>query len=163
MTGSDPVQLERELKDAFKNRALLYWSIYDELRKEVGAETAGRILARAIERRGKDAGDALFHDTPADPVAIGERFLAVSPANGRLFPTDVRRDENGGIHIHVRVCPLKEAWEEAKLPAADMAAICRIAGRFDNGVFGDRGIAFSADTWSEGKTGCCHLHLERAG
>ncbi len=163
MTGSDPVQLERELKDAFKNRALLYWSIYDELRKEVGAETAGRILARAIERRGKDAGDALFRDTPADPVAIGERFLAVSPANGRLFPTDVRRDENGGMHIHVRVCPLKEAWEEAKLPAADMAAICRIAGRFDNGVFGDRGIAFSADTWSEGKTGCCHLHLERAG
>ena len=163
MTGSDPVQLERELKDAFKNRALLYWSIYDELRKEVGAETAGRILARAIERRGKDAGDALFRDTPADPVAIGERFLAVSPADGRLFPTDVRRDENGGIHIHVRVCPLKEAWEEAKLPAADMAAICRIAGRFDNGVFGDRGIAFSADTWSEGKTGCCHLHLERAG
>ncbi len=163
MTGSDPVQLERELKDAFKNRALLYWSIYDELRKEVGAETAGRILARAIARRGKDAGDALFRDTPADPVAIGERFLAVSPADGRLFPTDVRRDENGGIHIHVRVCPLKEAWEEAKLPAADMAAICRIAGRFDNGVFGDRGIAFSADTWSEGKTGCCHLHLERAG
>lgn len=163
MTERDPVQLERELKDAFKNRALLYWSIYDELRTELGAERAGALLARAIEKRGKDAGDALFRDTPADPQAIGERFLAVSPANGRLFPTDVRRDSNGGMHIHVRLCPLKEAWEESKLPAADMAAICRIAGRFDNGVFGGRGIAFSAETWSEGKAGCCHLHLERAG
>ena len=162
MTARDPDQLEREIKDAFKNRALLYWSIYDEFRKELDDEKAGRILARAIERRGKDAGDALVRDTPADPVAIGERFLSVSPANGRLFPTDVRRDENGGMHIHVRVCPLKEAWEEAKLPASDMATICRIAGHFDNGVFGGRGVRFSADTWTEGKAGCCHLHLERA-
>ncbi len=163
MTERDPVQLERELKDAFKNRALLYWSLYEEIRRELGAEKAGQILARAIERRGKDAGDALFRGVPAEPQAIGERFLAVSPANGRLFPTDVRRDEKGGMHIHVKVCPLKEAWEEAKLPAADMATICRIAGRFDNGVFGGRGVKFSADTWTAGKAGCCHLHLERAG
>ena len=162
MTVRDPVQLERELKDAFKNRALLYWSIYDEFRRELGAGKAERILARAIERRGKDAGDALFKGVAAMPEAIADRFLSVSPANGRLFPTDVRRDEKGGVHIQVKSCPLKEAWEEAKLPGSDMATICRIAGRFDNGVFGGRGISFSADTWTDGKVGCCHLHLERA-
>lgn len=161
MSAKDADQLERELKDAFKNRALIYWEVYDELRRELGPEQAQRLLSRAIERRGKAAGDALFRDTPADPVKIGERFLSVSPANGRLFPTDVRRDDKGGIHIQVRVCPLKEAWEEAKLPAADMAMICKIAGHFDNGVFGGRGVKFSADTWTEGKSGCCHLHLER--
>ncbi|MBM3545517.1 MAG: hypothetical protein FJX54_01085 [Alphaproteobacteria bacterium] len=162
MSQKDPDQLERELKDAFKNRALIYWEIYDELRLELGPDQAQKLLSRAIERRGKAAGDALFRNTHADPVAIGERFLAVSPANGRLFPTDVRRDDKGGIHIQVKVCPLKEAWEESKLPAADMAMICKIAGHFDNGVFGGRGVSFSADTWTEGKSGCCHLHLERA-
>jgi hypothetical protein len=155
-------QLERELKDAFKNRALIYWAIYDELRCELGPEKAGALLSRAIERRGKEAGDALFRNTPADPLAIGQRFLDVSPADGRLFPTEVRRDDKGGMHIQVKVCPLKEAWEESKLPAADMATICRIAGHFDNGVFGGRGVRFSAETWTEGKSGCCHLHLERA-
>ncbi|MSP47891.1 MAG: hypothetical protein EXQ95_01055 [Alphaproteobacteria bacterium] len=163
MTEGSAGQLERELKDAFKNRALIYWAIYAELRTELGAEKAGKLLAHAIERRGREAGDALFRGVAADPRAIAERFLAVSPAEGRLFPTDVRRDDKGGVHIQVKACPLKEAWEEAKLPPADMATICRIAGHFDNGVFGGRGIAFSADTWTEGKAGCCHLHLERAG
>ena len=162
MTLRNAEQLERELKDAFKNRALIYWAIYDELRTELGAEQATKLLARAIERRGKEAGDALFRDTPADPQAIGQRFLDVSPADGRLFPTKVRRDEQGGMHIHVQVCPLKEAWEESKLPAADMATICKIAGHFDNGVFEHRGVRFSAETWTEGKSGCCHLHLEKA-
>jgi hypothetical protein len=159
---SDPVALERELKDAFKNRALLYWSIYDELRREIGPERAAAVLARAIERRGRDAGDGLFRGLPADPAAIAERFLKTSPAEGRLFPTEVRR-EGGGVHIKVVSCPLKQAWEEAKLPAADMATMCRIAGHFDNGLFGGRGIDFSAETWSEGKDGCCRLHLQPAG
>lgn len=162
MSGKDADQLERELEDSFKNRALIYWAIYDELRRELGAENAGALLSRAIERRGKEAGDALFRGVPADPVKIGERFLAISPAGGRLFPTDVRRDDKGGMHIEVKVCPLKEAWEESSLPADDMATICKIAGHFDNGVFGGRGVRFSADTWTEGKTGCCHLHLEPA-
>ena len=158
----DPERLERELEEAFKNRALLYWLIYDELRSEIGAARAETVLARAIERRGKEAGAGLFKGVAATPEAMAERFLAVSPAGGRLFPTEVRRDENGGVHIKVQVCPLKKAWEEAKLPASEMSTICRIAGRFDNGVFENRGIAFSTETWAEGTEGCCRLHLERA-
>jgi hypothetical protein len=160
LTTAAAAQLERELKDAFKNRALLYWSIYDELRREIGAERAERVLARAIERRGTEAGDGLFRGVPADPAAIAERFLKTSPAAGRLFPTEVGRDDMGGVHIKVLGCPLKQAWEEAKLPSADMATLCRIAGRFDNGLFGGRGVAFAAETWSEGKDGCCRLHLD---
>ena len=162
MTLRNVEQLERELKDAFKNRALIYWAIYDELRTELGAERAKTLLARAIRRRGEAAGNALFRNTPADPQAIGQRFLDVSPADGRLFPTTVTCDDRGGMHIHVQICPLKEAWEESGLPAADMATICKIAGHFDNGVFENRGVKFSADTWTEGRSGCCHLHLERA-
>jgi len=158
----DPERLERELEEAFKNRALLYWLIYDELRSEIGAARAETVLARAIERRGKEAGAGLFKGVAATPEAMADRFLSVSPAGGRLFPTEVRRDEAGGVHIKVQVCPLKKAWEESKLPAAEMSTICRIAGRFDNGVFENRGIAFSTETWAEGTEGCCRLHLERA-
>jgi hypothetical protein len=161
VTERDPVRLERELKDAFKNRALLYWSIYDELRREIGAERAEAILARAIARRGKDAGDDLFRGLAAEPTAIADRFLGVSPADGRLFPTEVRRDDKGGVHITVHACPLKEAWEDARLPPGEMATICRIAGHFDTGLFSGRGVAFSAETWTEGTEGCCRLHLER--
>jgi hypothetical protein len=158
VTGADPARLERELDDAFKNRALLYWSIYDELRRELGPERAEAVLARAIERRGRDAGDGLFRGLPADATEIAARFLQVSPAGGRLFPTEVRR-EAGRVTIKVLSCPLKQAWEQVELPAGDMATMCRIAGHFDNGLFGGRGIAFSAETWTEGVEGCCRLRL----
>lgn len=127
--------LAKELRDSFENRALLYWHIYDELETELGPERAERT-----------------------PDAVADRFLAASPDQGRLFPTEiVRRD--GEVHIKVTSCPLKDAWAEADLHAQDLAAICRIAGRFDNGLFGACGIRFAADTWQPGSTGCCHLHL----
>ena len=59
MTLRNVEQLERELKDAFKNRALIYWAIYDELRTELGAERAKTLLARAIRRRGEAAGNEI--------------------------------------------------------------------------------------------------------
>jgi hypothetical protein len=156
-------RLARELRDSFKNRALLYWSIYDELRREIGADKAASILGRAIERRGRDAGAALFRDlAPKTPTAVAERFISTSPDGGRLFPTEVARDPDGTVHIEVTSCPLKQAWEEAKLPAGDIAAMCRIAGKFDTGMFDLPGLRFSAETWQAGRTGCCRLHLAPA-
>jgi len=163
MTDSDHEPgptLARELDDAFRNRALIYWSLYEELRAELGAERAAAILGRAIERRGAEAGAALFARLPAPtPEAVAAAFLAVSPDGGRLFPHEVRRDPDGAVHIKVTRCPLKDAWVGAGLGPADLAAICKIAGRFDTGCFGAAGIGFAADTWTPGASGCCHLHL----
>src|SRR5258708_154749 len=108
--------LARELDDAFRNRALIYWSLYEELRAELGAERAAAILGRAIERR-------------------------------------------GAVHLRVTRCPLKDAGVAAGLGPADLATICKIAGRLDTGCFGAAHIGFAADTWTPGASGCCHLHL----
>ena len=152
--------LARELEESFRNRALLYWSIYDELRREVGAERAEAILGRAIERRGEAAGAALFGSlTERTPAAVARAFLAVSPNGGTMYPHEVQRDPDGAVHVKVTRCPLKDAWTEAGLGSDDLRTICRVAGRFDTGCFGAAGVAFSADTWVPGAAGCCHLHL----
>ena len=73
MTGSDPVQLERELKDAFKNRALLYWSIYDELRKEGWGW--GRVSRRENRPRLVYCGPVMRH--PAAPLQAANFSSAI--------------------------------------------------------------------------------------
>ena len=47
---------EQDLRNAlyasFKNRAMMYYHIFDELRKEMGEEKAAAIMKRAIYKRG---------------------------------------------------------------------------------------------------------------
>jgi hypothetical protein len=155
-------QLRRALDDSFKNRALLYWTIYQELRQELGAAQAEAILSRAIYARGKQVAEAAFSQFSAQEArALGEAFLAVSPDGGRLFPTDVEWLQDG-IAFQVTRCPLKEAWQEAKLSDADLITICRIAGRFDNGLFETAGVTVETQTWQPGSSGCCRIQLTNA-
>lgn len=153
-------KLARELRDAFANRAMIYAETFAELRGEMGAKAAAELLGRALYRRGQDVARRLFADiAPGDAAAVAERFLSVSPDGGGLFPTQVERPGDGSVHIKVRDCPLLNAWRAAGLPEPEIAQLCVIAGRFDNGLFESAGIDFAAETWRPGNTGCCHLHL----
>jgi hypothetical protein len=136
------------------------WLSFDELRREIGAARAEAVLGRAAERLGTTAGRRLFAGQPAaTPEDAARIFLAASPARGRLFPTDVSRGADGAVTIAVRRCPLQDAWREAGLGDDDVATLCRIAGRFDHGCFGEAGIALAAETWTAGRAGCCRLRL----
>ncbi|MBL0931116.1 MAG: L-2-amino-thiazoline-4-carboxylic acid hydrolase [Alphaproteobacteria bacterium] len=163
----DAGKLKRELDDAFKARARLYRAILDELTAEIGAERAEAVLGRAIEKRGVAAGTALFGGLES-PTAkdVADRFLAVSPAEGTLYPhtRDDRAGANGetGVTVKVHRCPLQEAWREDGASDAEIARLCRISGRFDTGCFGVGGVAFEATTWTPGSTGCCTLFLGSA-
>jgi hypothetical protein len=85
-------RLSRELDAAFRNRADLYRLFYTELEAEFGAVKAEAIMVRAVERRGREVAEAAFAGFgPNDARAIGEAFLSVSPDDGRMYPTDVRR------------------------------------------------------------------------
>ena len=153
-------KLTRELDLSHQHRALLYWEIYRELAAELGAARAEAILSRAIEARGRVAGAQLFGTLERrDAASVAAAFLAVSPAEGRLWPHEVERRADGSVAIHVKRCPLKEAWTGAGLTPEQMTTMCRIAGRFDNGCFGESGVAFDATTWKPGHTGCCTLRL----
>ncbi len=155
--------LRRELEDAFRNRAHLYRILLEELEAELGVDRAEALMIRALERRGREVAAVLFGGMAADPVAVGDRFLAVSPDGGRIYPHAAERHPDR-IDIRVERCPLKDAWHEAGLPPERVAALCRLAGAFDRGLFEAAGLAFSNDTWTERRGGgCCWISLTKRG
>lgn len=153
-------KLSRELDAAFRNRADLYRLMLDELTADLGAEAAEDVLVRAIEKRGREvAAGAFAAFGPNDARRIGEAFLAVSPDDGRMYPTEVERGETA-IAFKVKRCPLKDAWVEAGVGEEKLATLCRIAGAFDRGLFEATGIRFENVTWTPGHgSGCCHIFL----
>ena len=153
-------KLSRELDSAFRNRADLYRLFLDELTGELGAEKAEAIMIRTIEQRGKEVAAAAFASfVDNEAREIGEVFLGVSPDGGRMYPTDVQRG-NDRIAFKVKRCPLKDAWVEAGLGDEKLAALCRIAGAFDRGLFEATGVRFENVTWTPGHgSGCCHIAL----
>jgi hypothetical protein len=152
--------LSRELDAAFRNRADLYRLFYDELEATLGPDEAEALMVRVIERRGREVAALAFPGFgPNDARAIGEAFLAASPDGGRMYPTDVERDESR-IAFRVRRCPLKDAWVEAGMVGERLATLCRIAGAFDRGLFEATGVRFENVTWTPGHgPGCCHIRL----
>jgi hypothetical protein len=153
-------QLREQLYDSFKNRALLYCLIFDELRKELGVEQAEAILGRAIYRRGAQRGAQKYaRFAPGDLAGLKQAFLGGLADEGRLFQPEVLRSDPQGLDIKFHRCPLREAWQEAGLPDQEVATLCRIAARIDDGTFEAAGFGFSSDTWQPGGEGCCCLHI----
>lgn len=153
-------KLREQLYYAFKHRAILYYLIFDEMRKELGAEKAEEILSRAIYRRGAQRGKEKYaRFGPHDLAGLKAAFLDGLADDGRLFQPEVTRDDPGGVDIKFRACPLRDAWQEMGLPDEEVARMCRIAARIDNGTFEAAGFQFSADTWQPGAERCCWLHI----
>lgn len=154
--------LRRELSDAFKNRAHLYRLLLDVLGERHGMAEAEAVLSEICQRRGREIAPLLFAGVPVEPEAIARRFLSVSPDGGDLYPHETVQAA-GDFTIKVHSCPLKQAWQEAGLPAETVALLCRAAGAFDRGLFEAAGLGFDNSTWSEARGGgCCHITLKPA-
>jgi hypothetical protein len=154
--------LRSELYGSFRNRAILYHLIFDELRKELGAERAEAVLSRAIYQRGEQIGAEKFaRFSPDDLNGLIAAFLGGIPDNGQMFRPEVIRSDSEGVDIQFHACPLRNAWQEAGLAAEEVATLCRIAARIDNGTFESAGFDFSADTWTPGSGDCCFLHIRK--
>jgi hypothetical protein len=76
-----------------------------------------------------------------------------------MFAPEIVRCDAGGLDIKLHSCPLKQAWLDAGIADEDVATLCRIAGRVDNGMFDAAGFRFHADTYQPGAEGCCFLHV----
>jgi hypothetical protein len=151
--------LRRQLKEAHMSRALVYAAFYDALVERFDAETAEEVMKRAIYRRGREIGKRFAAYGPADLKGLCPAFLNFVPDQGRLFAPEVRRADDHALDIKFHACPLKEAWQAARLPENKIATLCRIAGVVDNGTFEAAGFSFSAETWQPGVEGCCFLHI----
>ncbi len=152
-------ELRKQLYAAFKHRAMLYYLIFDELRRELDEPRAIAILQRAIRRRGETVGQPFAAFAPDDLPGLCQAFLAGIPDAGRMFSADVERCDAHQLDITLQSCPLKDAWQEAGLSDQEVATLCQIAAAIDAGTFEGAGFAFSADTWQPGRDGCCHLHI----
>ena len=154
--------LRQELEASFRNRADLYRLMYAEMVAELGPARGEALMLRIIEKRGCEVGAGYFKAKGPSALAVGEAFLAVSPDQGRLYPTEVSRQANG-IEFRVKRCPLKDAWRDAGLDDGMIATLCRVAGAFDKGLFEAAGVAFRNQTWSAQRGGgCCHIMLTDA-
>lgn len=151
--------LREELYAAFKNRAMMYHHIFEALKTEVGEERAERILKQAVRNRGLEIGRKFARFGPADLAGLKEAFVAAVPDEGRMFDPEVLHCDNGRLEIQLRRCPLKDAWQEAGLPAGQVAKLCDIAAAVDTGTFEGAGFRFSARTWRPGQSGCCRLEI----
>ncbi len=149
--------LEEQLLAAHRGRALVYAAIFDELARRFGEEEAEAILKAAIYRYGAEIGRRFASFAPADLTGLCRAFLEFVPDRGRLFDPEVRRCDHEELVIHMRRCPLKEAWLAAGLPEERVATLCRIAGRVDDGTFEAAGFHFTGRTWRPGEAGCCTL------
>jgi hypothetical protein len=156
--------LRKELYDSFKNRAMIYYLIYDELRSELGTSRAEEILGRAIYRRGQENGRKKYAQYgPNNLQGFQKAFLGSIADEGRMFQPEVIRSDKAELDIKFHGCPLRDAWKEAGLPEEEVATLCRIAARVDYGTFEAAGFKFHADTYQPNGEGCCHLHISPGG
>ena len=152
-------KMREMLVDSMKSRALFYYAFYKEFSAEFGAAKAEEVMKRAIYKRGLEIGKRFAKFAPDDMAGLKTAFLEKVPDPEATFNPKVERCDAQGIDILLQGCPLKEAWKEAGLSDAEVAKMCSIAGRVDNGTFEGAGFTFSADTWQPGRSGCCHLHI----
>lgn len=152
--------LRSELHASFKNRAILYYLIFDELRSQLGEQPAIELLKRAIYRRGEQIGKRFSQFGPDNLQGLQEAFLGIIPDAGRLFDPQVVQRDAQSLVIHLQSCPLKEAWQELGLDDHEKQVMCEIAGEIDKGTFEAAGFRFQPDTWKPGRTGCCHLNIQ---
>jgi L-2-amino-thiazoline-4-carboxylic acid hydrolase len=151
--------LREELRAANKNRAVLYWHFFDQLRQEVGEDRATKIMKAAIWRRGKEMSAPIERFAPDRIRDLGEYHVAHSAGGGKLFNPEIQRLEDGAFVVLNTTCPLKEAWQEYGLSDEDVAKMCAIGAAIDYGKFEGAGFRFECVTWTPGKRGCCTLKV----
>jgi hypothetical protein len=152
-------KLRKNLYGAFNNRALMYYHIFDELRKEIGEKKATAIMKRAIYNRGLEVGKQLSKFAPDDFEGLQKAFIGMDPDEGRMFQAEVLRCDDKALDLKFHGCPLRDAWQEAGLSEEDTEKICSIAAAVDIGTFEGAGFEFSAETWKPEFGPCCFLHI----
>ena len=151
--------MREKVRGLLKGRAMLYHVLHEELIGELGEARATDILECVIYGCGATAGTGLRTFAPDDFAGLRDAFFAMVPDAENLFGLEVRRCDGQGLELFFLRCPQKEAWLEAGLTPERVAALCGMAGRFDNGVFEAAGFDVSTKTWKPGTDGCCVLQV----
>lgn len=142
MNDESLAKARQETRAAFENRALVYAYIFEELEREIGTETAARVMKRAIRRRGLEIGARYREAADAgDLDEVGRLFVEGSPSEGALFEAAIDEPaEEGRTVLRMTACPLADAWREAGYPPDRVDLLCDIASEVDYGTFEAAGL-----------------------
>lgn len=159
-------ELLKETKNANKNRAAIYYYLYQQLTDDLGEEKGTEILKKALYCRGSAHGKEKY---PPSALAgnleeVANTFCQKTMVKEYLFnPTAVEKDET---HLLLKMdrCPLIEQWEEMNLSPEEISKLCEIARAIDYGTFeGALGLKLSFKKVMGEKDNCCLLYVEKAG
>lgn len=150
----------KDVVNAMKMRARMYYHIFCELRDEFGEDQATALMKRGIVKGGHDIAVNFKKFAPGDLKGLKDAFLGSIPDNGAPFSPEVVQCDDDDLIIQFHSCPLKEAYEEMGLSDEEKEKILAIAAAIDGGLFGGAGFEFSSTTWKPGQTGCCRLHIK---
>jgi L-2-amino-thiazoline-4-carboxylic acid hydrolase len=147
------------LRRSFAMRAAAYGHMFDVLREEFGEEQALALGMKATRRMGETMGKAFADKGPDDLSGLKDAFLGGIIEGEHLFAPEVTRCDAGELNIFFHRCPLKEAWVAQGRSDHDVAALCKLAGAIDGGLFESAGFTFAGTTWQPGESGCCKLRV----
>lgn len=153
-------RLREQLYGQIKNRAMMYYHIFNQMRREIGEQQATAIMKRGIYNRGLEIGRMLAEFGPDNLEGLKNAFVnRMVPDDGRMFKPEVCRCDEQMLEIKMHCCPLKDAYLEAGIGEEDTATMLNIAAQVDYGTFEGAGFSIEARTWQPGKKGCCRLHI----
>lgn len=158
----DVSESKKQTRSAFVNRAVLYYYLFDEMRKELGDERAKDVFVRAIRRRGEDIGPKYAEAAREGSFsAVAERFVADSPCEGELFEPAVLEVSADSCTLTMSACPLVEAWRELGLDDDEVALMCRMSAEIDFATFESAGLCLAMDEKIGAGARACKLVLRR--
>lgn len=151
---------EKQIEDAIKDRAIMYYYLYEEIEKKFDTKAAKEIFKKAVYRRGIDKSKK-YSEICGDLNKVADLFVTSSPSGGKIFkPKKIKADKNTAI-LTMRACPLVNAWRKLRLSKNKIKLMCDLAREIDFGTFESAGLKLKfAGTIGAGAK-CCRLELNK--
>jgi hypothetical protein len=158
--SSDAADLQKALQEANEARGHLYLALLRVLERHFGHEAAVAAMREALRDWGRHLGQGLARHAPDDFSGLMKDFVH-APDGGRMFQPAVHRCDSSGIDTQMMRCPLKQAWQAAGLPDAEIALLCNVASEADHGTMEAAGFQLDIETWQPGGASCCLLRIRK--
>jgi predicted ArsR family transcriptional regulator len=129
-------EAKKQILEAHKLRAIMYYYLYDEIEKECGEDKAQMIFKKATYRRGRELYkeyERFLKDIKFQEVA--DYFIKSSPSGGDLFQPRIEKVENNRVILTMNSCPLASAWRDLGLSEEKIQKLCEASSSIDFGTF----------------------------
>lgn len=146
------------LRDASRERALIYLAIFRELSVRQGPNEAVDVMRTALFAHGKRFGESLRHTAPANFRQLYQDFATVPDGGDMFSPREIRCDGQC-LDVQFMTCPLKSAWQDAGVSDDDLETLLYCASALDEGTMEAAGFDVQIALWKRGQTGCCRLTI----